>query len=107
MGKPTNQNNVNVNVNIKMKGRDCMAKDRNGNKKSVVEMSIRWGDLVRKNYGRYMWWFEHRLDELADSREYRNNYGESYALSCINVELSEYDYTINESEIYKIGWRIL
>lgn len=80
-----------------------MAKDRNGNKKSVVAISIKRGDLVRYNYGRYMWWFEHRLDELSLSREYRNMFFESYALECINVELSEYEYTINESEIYKIG----
>ena len=80
-----------------------MAKDRNGNKKSVVAISIKWGDIVRQKYGRYIWWFEHRLDELSLSRKYQNTMFESYALECINVELSEYEFTINESEIYKIG----
>lgn len=74
-----------------------MAKDRNGNKKSMVNVSIGKGDIHRLRYQHINWWLSFWINAIIQGqKDGIDKYGIfDYERDEINVEMSEFEWYQN------------
>lgn len=78
-----------------------MAKDKYGNKKSMVNLSLMDGNIVRRRYTSMLWWINLWVESIIWGNERDIPPAcMDYERSRINRELSEYDIYVNDIDYH-------
>lgn len=79
-----------------------MAKDRNGNKKSMVSLSLQRGRMIAARYDRMLWWLSLYANALESAAKRGTSHYKhyDYERESLNTELSEYDWYMSGGDLY-------